>query len=668
MTLKQTFKTWLQMFQEIAAVLRPIWLALLLVVAITIALQVPQTVDALVDIADQNFVSGSHFSLLIALAILSGCGWYFSRALLSVRYWFTPEERHAFEKWRRWVPRILGVLPIVAVAVTYVRSGRFGFFVFYVVMAGVFMLVVFLRRKRRVLGLSSQVSLYHEMPDGTFRVVASLLGLSFILLCTFLVSPVTVPQKIGPLAIAIYATASWIAVGCLLLVYPTYRYRLPSLVLLAFVCVGVFSVWNDNHSVREGADEAGSWERQPIKEHFSQWLALRSGAWQDRFPNEPYPVFIIAAEGGGIRAAYWTASVLAYVEESNPGFGCHVYAISGVSGGSLGGSVYAALIADRLAESDYACNAEVTGSSREFLPVTQSVLGEDFLAPALAGMLFSDFTQRFLPFSDAWPVVGSLTLPDRAKNLEMAWEKGWRSGTRTALGNETNRFAENYRKLWEGEARYWVPSLFLTGTWVESGGRNTTSNIRVDSTNFVGLEDVVDYLNSPMPLSTAVHMSARFTYLSPAGTISGATAGRRHIVDGGYFENSGALTAAEIASAIQNVDSGFVTVALILTNSPAPKDKGPRFLSETRSPAVTLLNARVARGYRAEQFLEGTTPTVRFDLRNTMEAISGASVPLGWMLSESTRTLMNGVFEEPTRELKEAVEKVTACLQGRACS
>src|SRR5438105_14821751 len=49
-----------------------------------------------------------------------------------------------------------------------------------------------------------------------------------------------------------------------------------------------------------------------------------------------------------------------------------------------------------------------------------------------------------------------------------------------------------------------------------------------------------------IPLSTAAHMSARFTYVSPAGRFPDGT----YIVDGGYFENSGATAALEIVTRI----------------------------------------------------------------------------------------------------------------------
>ena len=56
-------------------------------------------------------------------------------------------------------------------------------------------------------------------------------------------------------------------------------------------------------------------------------------------------------------------------------------------------------------------------------------------------------------------------------------------------------------------------------------------------------------------LSTAAHNSARFPIISPAGEIRN----RQHqivdrIVDGGYFENYGALGAMELAQAIRAIE------------------------------------------------------------------------------------------------------------------
>ena len=56
-------------------------------------------------------------------------------------------------------------------------------------------------------------------------------------------------------------------------------------------------------------------------------------------------MFLVTAKGGGIRAAYWTAALLTALQDANPEFADHVFAVSGVSGGSVGAGVFAGLLA-----------------------------------------------------------------------------------------------------------------------------------------------------------------------------------------------------------------------------------------------------------------------------------------------------------------------------------
>ena len=59
--------------------------------------------------------------------------------------------------------------------------------------------------------------------------------------------------------------------------------------------------------------------------------------------NGKYAVFIVAAEGGGIYAASAAATFLANLEDIESGFAQHIFAISGVSGGSIGAAIFQAL-------------------------------------------------------------------------------------------------------------------------------------------------------------------------------------------------------------------------------------------------------------------------------------------------------------------------------------
>ena len=82
-----------------------------------------------------------------------------------------------------------------------------------------------------------------------------------------------------------------------------------------------------------------------VKNTFDAWVRGR----HDRPPGEgdpakPYPAFIISAEGGGIYAAAAASLFLAKLQDDCPGFAQHVFAISGVSGGAIGATVFQAHI------------------------------------------------------------------------------------------------------------------------------------------------------------------------------------------------------------------------------------------------------------------------------------------------------------------------------------
>jgi hypothetical protein len=126
-------------------------------------------------------------------------------------------------------------------------------------------------------------------------------------------------------------------------------------------------------------------------------------------------------------------------------------------------------------------------------------------------------------------------------------------------------------------------------------------------------------------LSTAALNSARFPLISPAGTIRN----QDHkivdrIVDGGYFENYGALSAKEMALALHAVDQRLFPFVIVISNDPddllSPDDdaarnpapsktllalqktkartriSGPEPVTDLITPVKTIINARTAHG------------------------------------------------------------------------
>jgi hypothetical protein len=517
------------------------------------------------------------------------------------------------------------------------------------------------------------------------------------------------------------AGAGWVIVGSALLVYPTRRFQLPSLFVILLVMSGVFGIWNDNHGVTPLEGTIGAVNDRPtLHQQFDRWLERRGTS---DISSEPYPVFVVTAEGGGIRAAYWTAAVLNAITSSATEFPCHVFALSGVSGGSLGAAAYAARLADvnflddnpgdlcrkpmsrRIEQKRSGAEVTSTHSSKfqqdaSSLGVELEALGQDFLSPVLAGMLFPDLTQRLFPIA---------FLPDRASYLERSWESAWPKAwhAEKAAGNsvareftdrgrasrDDNRFRRNFLGLWDDELSVLTPSLFLNATRVETGERVIVSNVRIaDAAErsetqrgpFGFAVDLLDRIGGSVKLSQAVHFSARFTYLSPAATIVDRTNGESsRIVDGGYFENSGAITASELVDRLHaecepaNETPRCRVHVLIISNNVRnpnawqqdrislmiPGDDGPcgcaegqpgcnqshdhaadnshsapgtaAFFSETLSPVRTLFATRSARGFLAEEQLFRKMPcrTYRAQLRD----IGERNIPLGWILSDSLR-------------------------------
>jgi hypothetical protein len=246
--------------------------------------------------------------------------------------------------------------------------------------------------------------------------------------------------------------------------------------------------------------------------------------------DEPVPMLIVATAGGGIRAAYWTATILERLEQklTPEMLRRHLFAISGVSGGSVGAAAYAAAVK----------------AARDQPAAPTAFLHEDFLAPAITTLAFVDLPSTILP--DIGTIVDLADFGiSRATALERAFEDA--SG-----GLLAHPFLEFFPSADDLSAKPWRPALLLNSTHQNTGRRVITSHLKVERRVFLDAFDAHDLLGADMPASTAAHNSARFTYVSPAGRLLpqdddgdyGQPQG--FLLDGGYFENYGAVTALQV--------------------------------------------------------------------------------------------------------------------------
>lgn len=576
--------------------------------------------------------------------------WYWSRQLLRIdRVSGTAAK---YPKSETWIPRLLGasvfLIAIGALARAWYLAwnGTFDFTSFVILGTCailVLLLVAFLafvKIRRRRLGAYSRVETHEQLGPVTLRILRATAVLALLFVILTAVTPLTVGRVFQSPSLLMLSALLWAGLGGFL-GYVFDSRHIPLAATFLFMII-VFSHFNDNHTVRtlDGALPA----RQPVDRTFAAWYA-RLAAKYPAATEPSHPVFLVATEGGGIRAAYWTAAVLTALQDQAPQFSDHLFAISSVSGGSLGATVFTGLVADaeRTGTVDQ-CRGEV--KDRSYRLAAKQMLAYDFLAPTLASMLHADFVQRLLP-------VGFI--PDRAKALETGWENAWRTRLRTA-GGPDEFFSGGLLKMYADRPNALLPSLFLNGTSVEVGNRLIASNCELNDGQIPNSTDLFDRLGRDMRLSTAAHNSARFTYVSPAGSVraNGRTL-LEHVVDGGYFENSGAATAADIVNVLARVQQSNpglrFDLHLILIKFeeikgekckpvPLPGPGPTRFMNETLSPLRALLATRGARGtlaYAEALKLPQVTPHEFILTQNS----KGIVLPLGWLLSERTRNAID---------------------------
>ena len=221
--------------------------------------------------------------------------------------------------------------------------------------------------------------------------------------------------------------------------------------------------WNYHHNVRllKVANTSNGGAVTSVKAMFSEWLESRNDRGDFVRLNQPYPVILVAAEGGGIRAAYATALLLQELQQRWPAFRHHLFTISGVSGGSIGAAYFAAK-----------CQR---GAHQPPIGEPNEVFTQNFLSGPMAALLGPEIFQRVLPsqfpFWHRWEAITGLGI-DRAVSLEQGFEAALKSGLESSpLEGD---FCTGY------DPKRDVPLLLLNATEATTGRRVVFSPVAVD--------------------------------------------------------------------------------------------------------------------------------------------------------------------------------------------
>ncbi len=295
------------------------------------------------------------------------------------------------------------------------------------------------------------------------------------------------------------------------------RFRIPVLIPISLILLGTSYLGPSDHSFHT------------IARSSSSGAALATPA--EKFSNARDHVIVVAAAGGGIQAAAWTSEVLCGLRhELGEAFEQDVLVVSGVSGGSVGTMFYL-----RCLESPV---GELTGAEAARTSNLEAVAW---------GLAHPDLRHAILPFD--W----------------LSWagaDRGW------ALERALRKNAQFYpmdRPLASLELQQKWPVVLLNSTEVRTGDpivftnslfpqepapRSCTPELiatvqdrqSVCNHQLHGFHTV--YAGRDVLLETAVRMSAAFPYVSPASRAD-TPWNAEHLVDGGYFDNSGLFALTE---------------------------------------------------------------------------------------------------------------------------
>jgi hypothetical protein len=627
------------------------------------------------------------FLWLLAAALILGLqAWFWTRWIVEWR--FGPRSDWPRSRYIVATPRGLGVAPFAIVAAGFAVIGTSDLRLWALLLLGAAFLGFVVCRSSiegRVRGLASRLS--DPRPAASGALFASLrlthyavqLGSVLLALAGLAVAvaqPVGPAQFFGPAAVALLALALIIPIvtPAIVLGKSNGVATVPALFAMALL----FSLWDDNHHVRVTAAcpaDGGACGRPGVAAAFRKWEAALPA-------DEPaiVPIIFVASQGGASRAGYWTADAMALLEERTGGrFSQHVFAISSVSGGTLGAAAFLAAIHDEP-------GLAARGALRQRV---QDFVAQDYLSPALGGLLFPDLVQRFIPA----PV-----LPDRGTALERGWEAGWRKiciqTKDTAC--RAGRMGRDFLALWRDPGPAWLPILMVGGATQETGRLLVTSSVDTgpwtpqalprDPATVVEAGDFHRVTHRDVRLSTAILNGARFPYISPAGTLEDGVG--QHIVDGGYFDAAGVEAARQLAAGLFGASRPagarrlrLKPVYLLLLNGDppasaknAPSSEAPKantFAQDLWGPLRGLYHARGAHGERLVASLD-EAPPVSWDAPSAKADTAPVVIRLrvchrlamDWALSpQMTRTLRSDLIrDQPGCPNATALNQLSALL------
>ena len=420
------------------------------------------------------------------------------------------------------------------------------------------------------------------------------------------------------------------------------RYRVPLLTLLvAYGTVMSVFPWSDHffQTVPHDSHPVASLTASAV-------LAQRAGR----------PAIVVAAAGGGIQAAAWTARVMQGLQADSLGCGDGldgaIAVFSAVSGGSVGAMYVVDAYRGGRLDPTALVDAVAASEASSLDEVAWGLTGPDLLGT------LAPFVKRLRQ---------SFLVTDRGSALEDAWTR-----TPSLRGATLDQWRADLTKP-ERER----PAVLFNATVAETGQRMllATTTLETDPNDPGRREFAVDFSDRDLRVTTAARLSATFPYVSPAARID-RHAGfddQFHYVDGGYYDNYGTATAIEwLDAGLRKLKDAERPSRVLLLEIRSFPDEAPAlpngahgWTQDALQPLETLYAVR-GTGQQAHSdenvklMVENYTETRIFNARVTfprrlVDDRDDASPPLSWHLTAGDRGRLaaawhaSRVYEERVR-------------------
>jgi hypothetical protein len=373
-------------------------------------------------------------------------------------------------------------------------------------------------------------------------------------------------------------------------------------------------------------------DRLSVEVYVDQYIEERRDAILSANINEPFPIIMVSAEGGGSRAGHWAFLVHSYLYGKSEGYyKKHLFSITGASGGSVGSNMF--YVQAHAKKDNYDKNLFLSKSfskskglgnnEHNFQYKASQFYQNDYISSSIAGLLGRDLIASIFHLN---------YYRDRAEITETEWE------------NEFDRLFDKgllhmpYLDIMPKKNDAFTPPIMVTTTThVQTGELYVMSPVKFNTNkeSQSGFHDLLsEYVqingNSNMiKRSAAMLLTARFPYLSPNGRISGIG----QFGDGGYYDNVGGTVTRHLEAALikglrkDSLLTGKYRIKhLIITNNSSTNfkdcpieekktDSLPIYSTQLITPAQMAVNAIFA---HSDEFINATSGEFRVESKRTL--------------------------------------------------